>query len=122
MKNIYDKWIEIKNKLAELKREELELRNEIIDAFTDKNTYSEGTLKFNEGEYNLTIGIGINRRIDESVLDNIYDDLTEEEKAVIKFKPSLVMKEYKNLSGDEKLFEAIIERPSQPTLKIEKDE
>ena len=114
---LYDKWLDSKNLLARYKASELELRNKIIDSFVEDEV--EGTLKFNKGEYKITIGLSLNNKLDEPELNIMYDELSDKEKACIKYTPSLIAKEFKTLSGMEKIFEAITIKPRQPTLKID---
>ena len=116
-KEMYDSWLDAKMNLAKYKKQEIELRNKIIDSFLTNET--SGTLKFNKGNYKITIGLSLNNSLDESVLDTIYQGLSDEEKNCILYKPSLIAKEFKLLSGNESLFEAITIKPRQPTLKIE---
>jgi len=118
--DIYKEWLEVNHTLDSIKKKELRLRNEIIELKTKKGEY--GIFKMKQGKFNLTINRGIRSTIDEAVLDTIYDEFTEEEKAVLLYKPSLIQKEFKMLKGDEKIFDAIIQKPSQPTLKILVDE
>ncbi len=117
MKNIYDKWLYSKKKLAEYKKTELELRDKIIDAFADGQV--KGTLKFADGDYKIKIGLGINQSLDEGTLDTIWKKLSSKEQNCVKYKPSLIAKEMKLLDGNELLFEAITEKPRQATLEID---
>ena len=114
---LYDEWLDSKMLLARYKASELELRNKIIDSFINDEVV--GTLKFNKGEYKITIGLSLNNKLDESELDTIYNELSDKEKSCIKYTPSLIAKEFKELSGMEKLFEVITIKPRQPTLKID---
>jgi len=113
---LYKNWMDSKLELSKYKKLELKLRNEIIDSkITDE---IEGSIKFKEGTYDITIGLGINNSLDESVLDTIWDNLSEKEKECIKYKPGLVAKFFKDLHGTENLFEAITQKPRQGTLAI----
>lgn len=118
MRNLYDEWKYAELKSKEWKRTELELRNEIVEKFTSEDDI--GKTKIDDDGYEIEINRGYSQSLDESVLDNLT--LSEEEQACIKYKPGLVAKELKKLNGTETLFEAIIEKPRQATLKITKDE
>lgn len=117
---LYDNWLEAKKNLAKFKSSELELRNKIIQSFIEDQV--SGTVKVKKGAYSITIGLSLNNSLDEDVLDTIWSELTESEKGCIKTKPSLIAKELNNLTGHEKLFEAITVKPRQPTLKISIDD
>jgi len=115
--SLYNDWLTAKKNLTKFKTDELKLRNEIIQTFIDNEV--SGNLKFQKGHYKITIGLSLNNQLDESVLNTIWEDLSDEEKNCIKYKPSLIAKDFKELSGNEKLFEAITIKPRQSTLKIE---
>ena len=118
--DIYEEWLDAKHNLNCYKKEELRLRNEIIESKIKEQT--QGNYKFIEGNFKLTIGLGIRNVIDEAELDTIYNDLPEDQKYAVKYKPSLVAKEFNKLNGTELLFSAITQKPSQATLKIEVNE
>lgn len=117
MNKLYESWLESSATLKTIKAEELKLRNKIIDGIITDQV--KGIFHFKKGHYQINIGMGISQSLDESVLDTIYDDMTDLEKNCVKYKASLVAKEMKELDGSESLFEAITEKPRQPTLKIE---
>lgn len=119
--DLYEEWLESKHDLESIKKKELRLRNEIIENKVKSGKI--GRFKFSDGMYDLVINCGLNTSIDESELDTFYKELSESELAAIKYKPSLIKKEFDKLEGDERLFDAIIQKPSQPTLEIKtKDE
>jgi len=117
---LYSDWLQEKKNLSESKKKELELRSQIIDSLITNET--KGVFKFTEGGVKLTVGLGTRMNIDISVLDTLMSELSDQEKECVKYLPNLVAKEMKKLKGDELLFEAIIEKPSLPTLKIEIDD
>ena len=116
--SLYDDFNEAKVKLSFWKSKEIELRNEILEEMaSDKD---EGiTSKVVDG-MKITATYKMSRSIDEATLDSIYDYLTEEELDFIKYKPSIVLKEYRKLEekGESKLLEAIVLKPSQGTVTI----
>jgi len=120
MNNLYEEWLDVKKDLAEAKKRELTLRNDIIESLNNDNQLT-GSLKLEEDGYKIAIGFVIRNAIDEPVLNTIYEGLSEQEKNCIKFKPGLVAKEMKELEGNESIWEAIISKPGQPTLKIESE-
>ena len=120
MNTLYEEWLDSKSALSEAKKKELELRNQIIDDI-DSNQVS-GTLKHEDDSYKIAIGFTIRNTLDEPALNTIMSSLKDEEKNCIVFKPGLVAKELKELSPESKLWEAIITKPGQNTLKIERKE
>lgn len=119
--NLYQQYSKIKKDFTDLKSEELKLRNKLIKM--QHKTKFEGTENFNHPRLGVIASVvfGINRSVDEAVLDTIWDNLTTEEKEVIKYKPEVDIKKYRELEQtfpDSKIFDAIIEKESQPSLKI----
>lgn len=128
--NIYDEHLFYVEQLSKFKKLELEKRNEIIK--TIKGKVIEGkvknTVKVGQDEYELNAEFKLTKNIDESELDTLWNDFTDQEKDCIRKKPKLKAKEYKallkHLKENEdvisKLLDCIIEKPSQTTLKINK--
>ena len=117
---LIEDWIETKRILDESKKKELDLRNQIMQKYN--NRILEGIEKHKEGSYNIKITRKITRSLDEAELNSIFSSLSDEEKAAIKYKPSLVAKEFKLLKGDEKLFDVITIKPALASLEITFDE
>lgn len=118
MRNLYDEWLHSKNEADRWKRTELELRNDVVAEFIKENEF--GSFKFDDEEYLIKIVKGLSKSLDEATLETIKPNLSDEELNCLKYKPSLVAKELKELTGHELLFEAITEKPRQATLKITK--
>jgi len=116
MNEIIEEWLEIKEILDAAKKEELELRNKVIESFGSSQVSGAETIK--KDGWKITIGHTIRSTLDESVLNTIYQTLPDKEKNCIKFKPGLVSQELKKLDGTEMLYEAIITKPGQNTLSI----
>jgi len=118
--DLYEEWLKAKVDLSDMKSKELELRNQIIESIISNEV--DGNIKKVLDGYKITVGVTIRNTIDEPVLDSIYSSLSDEEKNCVKFKPSLVAKDMKLLDGSESLWEAIITKPGQNTLKIDRIE
>jgi len=119
--NIYQEYSILKQELKDVKASELKLRNSIIKS--EHQTKLEGTQNFMHPRLGVkaVIVYGLNRKIDEAVLDTIWTDLSQAEKDVINYKPSVNVKKYKELEDafpDSELFSAITEVASQASLDI----
>jgi len=116
--DIYHDHIEAKAKLGFWKKKELEIRNEILEEMAGEK--DEGAVSKTEGNLKITATFKMNRSIDVAVLDNIYDELTEEEKSAVKFKPEVVIKIFRDLEekGESALLDAVTLKPGQGSLVI----
>jgi len=119
----YSDWIKAKFNLSQFKKEELLLRNEIINDFTTQTPEHkiEGIESETLENFKLKYKFGLNRNIDRAELDTVWKKLSEEEKGCIDWKPSLKLKEYKALeksNPDSVLLGCIIEKPAQSNLEI----
>ena len=109
--------------MKKFKKLELELRNKIIskyqfDAFEGVQKESFETKDF---VANIEIGLKLSRKLDADAIESLWSTMTEEERAVINYNPSLDLRSYKHLLETDsvgKLHQAITETPSQATLKV----
>jgi len=115
--SIYNEWMDACARLRNAKEEELLLRNAICMAHLED--VLEGSKTTRSGNLKITATANLNRSVNREVLEAIYEDLTDEEKECIDFKPSLRVGEYKRIEGSVGLLaEAITIKPAQSTLKI----
>ncbi len=114
---LFDDHIEAQENLKYWKERELELRLKICNPLLEGK--SVGTHNIKKGKYKLKACKKVNYNFDEEILDNNWDDLSDDEQDCVKFKPSLRLKEYKNLHDRKLLDEAIEVVPATPTLNIE---
>ena len=100
------------------KDKELSLRNKVLNYYSPKE--QEAKIKKQIADYEIELQYKLNRKIDEDVLDNIWDDLTEEEQECVQFKPSLILSKYKKLEeeGISLLLDAVTVKPAQGAVKI----
>lgn len=117
-----EKYLAIKASLKLAQETEREMRLEILDQIFP--AAGVGTLNAALGEYAIKGTFSTTTTIDADILADIEDSLSDEELACIKWKPSLIAAHYKMLGEDlrGRLDEAVMVKPSMPTLKIEKDE
>lgn len=104
--------------LAEAKKEEMRLRKILIAPMIDGKLEGSVTQQF--GDYKVTATAKVNRTIDVAVLDAIWEDLDDFGKAAVQFKPSLLLKEYRELEAEgHMLMEAVTVKPGTPGIKVE---
>ncbi len=110
-------WVKQSTQLKELKESEMRLRKEIC-----AHMFGDRKGKFNVeeliGNFKLKASSNIDAKLDEDMLDAMYDDLNDQEKACIRYKPSLKAAEVKLLPEDSDIFTCITVKPAAPTLEI----
>lgn len=120
LQKLYD-WYEKQRQLAILKVEELELRKDLFARYfptpqegTNNHALKDGWIL--KGKH------GFNRKINEVALAEVLKQpgMKEVVKAVIKWKPEVSTKEYKNLTDEQRriLDNALIVTPSTPGLEV----
>ena len=110
-------WKEMAKKLKELKVTEMALRKEIcIDVLAGKPLPARLTL--NVSSRKIKFENDVTRNIDEAALSQVWKELTPIDKNAVKLKPSVIMAGYRVLIPESLLHEAIIVKPSAPTIKI----
>lgn len=114
----YMEWYSLLVKLQNVKEQEMKLREELCEnLFNGKVGRFVVTDKF--PDFNIKATSKVTTALDEDILKDMYEDLSELEQAAIKFKPSLVAKQYNKLPAESLLHEAVIQKPATPTLKID---
>jgi len=109
------RWKKLYSKLQMIKLEETNLRIAICNKIF-KDEYKNKTLNINNFKIKATAKI--NTKIDNAVLDTVWQKLTDNEKLCIKFTPELIKKNYDALSNSKILDECITRKPGTPTLDI----
>lgn len=118
--NIYEDWLEASDKLKQAKADELALRNHIIDLHQGDTIEGARTDRF-EG-FKIVTTAKLNRSIDVAVLDAIWEDLPDDQKECVDFKPSLKLSKYKEVEkAGGMLLQAITTKPAQASLKVTHD-
>ena len=113
---IYTDWINAKSKLDYWKKKEQELRIKITDPLLKGE--SIGTHTTIKDQFKIKTTKKVYHAIDNDILTEIWDDLSEDEQQAIKFKPELLLKEYKTIDH-ETLDDCITVKPAMPSLTIE---
>jgi len=116
--SIYDEHMAAKSKLDFWKKKELELRNEILESMSGEK--DEGVVTLDEKEFQIKATYVMNRVIIKDVFDSVYNKLSDEEKECIKFKPEVVLKNFRKLEdkGESALLDAVTLKPGQGSIKI----
>lgn len=112
--------------LKELKKEEMDLRTDIVTSVFRSKDYGKKVLEFSpelDEEYQqqiddvvfeATISKGKDIGIDKEDFD--YEQLTDDEKEAISFTPKLSKTVYNKLANKKKLIAMLIEKPTAPTV------
>jgi len=111
-------WEKMKGDLDYAKKRENDLRIDICEFLLKEE--STGAHKYEYGSFSVTATKKVNRKLDAALLEAIYDDLPEDEKDCIAFKPSLIAAEYKEANTPH-LDSCIITTDAMPTLSIKHD-
>lgn len=117
IKEKLDKWSELSQDLQRIKVEEMKLRKEICAELLRGEMLPAKKKEIIEG-YEVEVKQDVSRKLDTDVVNQIYEDLTPEEKGALKFELSIIAKYYKKLPLDCMLQHAITEKPAAPILKI----
>ena len=113
-------WHELHLRQKQLKDDEMELRLKLVGHFFP--TPDEGTNTVDLGnDWKVKDKHAINRKCDEASFEAVFEKLPEGSKdRLIKYKPELVLKEYRKLPlREQKIFDqALIIKPGTPTLTL----
>ena len=109
-------WLGWKDDLALAKESELELRKKICELILGDKI--KGSKKGSIGKYVLTASAKLNMKVDAELLESMWEELSDGEKACIKYKPNLIAAEYKNIDSQAKLHRCIDSKPGKPTLTL----
>jgi len=113
-------WEKAAADLIKAKTYEMALRKKIVAALFPNPTEGTNTYQL-PGEWKLKLTHKIDRKLDESALEAVWENLAEgSEDKLIKNKPSLIKKAYDDLTSEEQVIfnEALILKPGSPTLKL----
>lgn len=117
-------WVEAKEELELAKKKEVLLRNMVVNAFFKEQK---------EGVNNYELGNGYVLKLKQNYIHSFVDNLPasemlaklsalgfEDGEKYIKFKPSLVLTEYRKLEGDKKIaFDTMLEiKQSLPSIEL----
>ena len=109
----------IKNDLATLKKDEMDLRIVIAEELSAEGL-AAGTHNFDFPGMKVKIVSKLNYKIDKEILEGVY--LSEEEAECVRWKPEIDLKKYKQAEDTDSLDEAVIITTGVPTLTVELSE
>lgn len=117
-----EEWFLLKNQLKEIQEKENALRKEIFNSAFPSAVEGTNKLELANG-YILKAVYPYTRKVDESVLDNMHDQLKElniSEDKLIKWKPELAVTFYKTLTDEEQhlVDQFLIIKEGSPQLEI----
>lgn len=109
---------QLKLELKDIQKREMALRVELAESLT--NDLPIGKHKFEFEGFDIKVGKNTTLSIDKEMLTLMYEDFTEEEKACIKYSPSLIEGAYNKLDDVERavLDECVIRKPAAPTIEF----
>ena len=102
--------------LNKYKAKELAIRKEIVETLAKDET--AGTYTFMEDGYQIKIVKSYNYSLDRDLLESIYDDLPEEQQALLDFKPSLKIADYKATIFTDEIDAVIIVKDALPKVTV----
>ena len=104
--------------LAKIKKEEMELRNEILDVLLDGK--ESGTHNFMFDHLKVKAVKSFNYRLDSDHIANMINGgtMTPEEQELLRLKFELKLADYKKAGDTPNIDEALTVSPAQPSLSI----
>lgn len=117
-KQALSNWVELKNKLARVKVEEMYARTEICEELA--LNLSSGIHNFDIDGSKVKVTNKVTITLDQEIYLEIKDQLPDEETDLVMIKYALKMKEYKlyGETGSIQLDQAITIKPATPTLEV----
>jgi len=111
-------WKKLSKDLKELKETEAKARRVLVQQILGEPT---GAVKeiVNLDGFKIVAQVKINRSLDLTILNAMYDELNEAEKNALKYKPTLVAAKYKMIPKDSLLHDAVIDKLAMPSLTVE---
>lgn len=119
--DLVEHWLKASAQLKYFTQMERTLRTQLCDAF-EISKMKEGTNHRSIDGYMVSINRRFNYTLDEDTLDEIWDDLSEEEKECIKTKRSLSKSKYNSIYDNSTLEDAVVVKDALPTVSVTKIE
>ena len=117
-KKLLVEYREIQKQAKAIREKEVELRKKIASYLLKGK--GEGTHKFDFGDFEVKAVKKMNYSLDDDLLSTLWEDMSNEEREAVKFKPSLVIREYKQIEPEsrETLDLCVVVKPGMPTISI----
>ncbi len=112
-------WLDIQARLKELKATEMAARKFLCHSILQGK---EGEFKeaLELDGYEIVVNSRVSRKLDEGMLSALSDDLTDEDKNAIRYKPSIDLRAYRKLPDSSLIHEAVTVSPATPSLTVKK--
>ena len=113
-------WHDIAELLKKVKAVESKLRGELVTTFFPAPVEGTNTVDLGN-DWQVKLVGKVARKCDEAAFAAVFEQLPRGAKQkLIKFKPDLILKEYKKLPPDQRLIfdQALIIKPGSPTLSL----
>ena len=119
-------WNMAQKQLADIKKQEAELRAEVFAALFDNGEFplKEGANKLDLPDgWSITATHKLNYNIDEAVISDTLEQMREKgfsDLGLVKYKPSLSVAEYRKIDDEMKgiLSAALTIKPGSPSMKL----
>ena len=114
---IIEAWITAKENLKAAQETEKNLRLAVAKM---AGTEEEGTHTISSQGLTIKVVNKYNRTVDMAAVDANWDNLSEKEKGCFAFKPSLVLKNYREVSSSmsSAMVQCIVTRKGMPTIEV----
>ena len=116
----FNEWHHLAVQLKGIKENEMRIRKEIAADILE-GLAPPCKFKVEINGLIVVLEIGVNYKLDLDIINQIFTELSDEEKSSLKFTPELKLREYKKLPCKNLIKEAITIKPSAPTIKVEDD-
>jgi hypothetical protein len=114
---LYDEWLEANAKRKYYVELEKKLRLDIVEPLIESLPVGTHTFTTEDG-YVIKPVKRVSVSFDKELLEFVTDELSDEEKDAIRWKPELDARKYKALDDHDVLDQAIIVKPAMPGLTI----
>lgn len=117
-----EQWYVLKDQLKQISEQEMALRKELVASYFPERVEGTNTVDLGDG-FALKAQHKLNRKVDLGTLSAMRDRLTQNRikvDALVEYKPSLVLREYRQLTEEERqLFDScLIISEGSPTLEV----
>lgn len=119
-RELLEKWQHLNHEMKRLKKEEMDLRVEITDQLLKGK--SIGTHNFDIDGVAVKAVKKVTHKLDKPKLDHVWQDMTEDEQAAVKWTPELSVSKFKALEEESGLLrDCVTVVPAAPSLTIDLD-
>ena len=115
--NKYREWLELSDRLKALKAKEMKMRKELCaEIFEGKFGAMKET--FTSDNMKVVAENTVTYKLDIAGVSSVWEDLSTMQKTAVRWKPELILAQYKALVEPGILQECVTIQPAAPTLKV----